>query len=135
MKTSTNNGYIIVYKPEHPRAWKTGYVYEHVVAMEEKMGRFMTRNEIVHHIDQCKTNNDPSNLVLMTQSTHSTLHHKTGNTMVSLICSACRGPFTRRVGNSPTSKGYKKAYCSRKCYWGALSAELREHKRLHLGDD
>ena len=46
----------------------------HVVAMEEMIGRKLKPNECVHHIDECKTNNEISNLALMTRSAHAKLH-------------------------------------------------------------
>lgn len=46
----------------------------HVVLMEKHIGRKMLKNEVVHHIDENKTNNDLSNLEVMTRSEHSRLH-------------------------------------------------------------
>lgn len=46
----------------------------HRNVMESIVGRKLERNEIVHHIDGNRTNNDPSNLCLMTRSEHSALH-------------------------------------------------------------
>jgi hypothetical protein len=63
-----------VHKPEHPNASKQGYVLEHRLVMEEKLGRLLERHEIVHHIDEDTLNNDPENLEVMTQSEHARLH-------------------------------------------------------------
>ena len=46
----------------------------HVVEMEKKIGRKLFANEVVHHIDGNKTNNDLNNLQLMTRSDHARLH-------------------------------------------------------------
>lgn len=48
----------------------------HVVSMEKKIGRRLFYNECVHHIDQCKTNNNFDNLRLMTKSEHNKLHRE-----------------------------------------------------------
>lgn len=48
--------------------------HEHVVVAERILGRKLEPGEIVHHIDRNKRNNDPSNLVVMTQSQHAHLH-------------------------------------------------------------
>jgi len=47
----------------HPRHYK-GEVLEHRVVMETKLGRFLTAEEVVHHIDYNKQNNDINNLML-----------------------------------------------------------------------
>lgn len=44
--------------------------------MEQYIGRKLLPNEVVHHIDKDKTNNDISNLLLLTQSEHSKLHRE-----------------------------------------------------------
>lgn len=47
----------------------------HVVKMEERIGRRILPDEIVHHIDKDRQNNDENNLALMTRSGH-TRHHR-----------------------------------------------------------
>lgn len=51
-------------------------VFEHVLVMEKHIGRKLNANEVVHHIDHDRGNNDISNLQLMTKSEHSRLHRK-----------------------------------------------------------
>jgi hypothetical protein len=48
--------------------------HEHRVIMEKHLGRSLRSDEIVHHIDGDKTNNDISNLIIMSQSEHAKLH-------------------------------------------------------------
>lgn len=52
----------------------------HRVVAEQKIGRKLTRYEVVHHIDGDKLNNDPDNLEVMTLSEHSR-RHQTGRRM------------------------------------------------------
>lgn len=48
----------------------------HRLVMEEHLGRSLGINDIIHHIDGDKRNNDISNLKLMTRSEHSSMHVK-----------------------------------------------------------
>lgn len=53
---------------------KTFGRHTHRVVAEQILGRPLKEGEIVHHIDGNKRNNDPSNLMVMTQSEHCRLH-------------------------------------------------------------
>ena len=70
----TWNGYKMIYKPEHPHSDGKGYIREHILVMEKHLGRYLTEDEIVHHIDENKLNNDISNLQLMTKYEHKCYH-------------------------------------------------------------
>lgn len=48
----------------------------HVVRMEERIGRHLRPDEIVHHIDGNRSNNDDNNLALMTRPAHTRLHRR-----------------------------------------------------------
>jgi hypothetical protein len=57
------------------------YAKEHRLVMEKKLGRKLTKDEDVHHIDEsfvARSNNDPSNLELKTKIEH-TKHHLKGD--------------------------------------------------------
>lgn len=70
------SGYKYIYNPKHPNATKKSYVAEHRLVMEKHIGRFLTPNEIVHHIDENTLNNDLCNLVLMEAFEHNKHHTK-----------------------------------------------------------
>lgn len=46
----------------------------HRVIVEQREGRTLARNEVVHHVDRNKLNNDPANLVLLSRAEHTRLH-------------------------------------------------------------
>jgi HNH endonuclease len=51
--------------PEHPRArTASGYVFEHILVMEERLGRELFPDEKVHHRNGVRNDNSPENLEL-----------------------------------------------------------------------
>lgn len=66
---------IQILMPDHPFCNAQGYVYEHRIVMEEQLGRYLTDDELVHHVDLDPTNNVPENLVVLNgTSEHGRLH-------------------------------------------------------------
>lgn len=63
-KTYHKKGYVMVYAPGHPRASKRSYVFEHILVMEEKLGRPLEPDETVHHKNTLRFDNSPENLEL-----------------------------------------------------------------------
>lgn len=59
------HGYVEIYAPLHPLAKKpNGCVFEHRLAMEVKLGRYLTAREAVDHQDDHPRHNWPDNLTL-----------------------------------------------------------------------
>ncbi|MBU0959168.1 MAG: HNH endonuclease [Nanoarchaeota archaeon] len=56
-------GYVWIYSPEHINA-SSKYVREHRLVVENKIGRYLFREEVVHHINEIKDDNGIDNLML-----------------------------------------------------------------------
>jgi hypothetical protein len=77
---------IQVQMPEHPCSNAQGYVYQHRLIIEQELGRYLTDNELVHHLDLDPTNNDLSNLILLNSaSEHGRLHSMLQIVLVELL--------------------------------------------------
>ena len=84
------NGYVQLLRPEHPFA-KDGYIAEHRLVVEERTKyedpdnfllvdiggqKYLKPTAVVHHIDEVKTNNESSNLMLLeNQAAHAFIHN------------------------------------------------------------
>lgn len=78
-----SNGYIYIYKPEHPFTTHHNYVRRSRLIAEKCLKRYLTETEIIHHIGEKypmnssknKSDDRPENLYLFeNQSKHITYH-------------------------------------------------------------
>lgn len=75
-KHMQSGGYIEVYAPNHPHKYSRNTVLEHRLVMEKHLGRFLKTNELVHHINENKSDNRIENLKLTNRSEHPRIHFK-----------------------------------------------------------
>lgn len=104
------NGYKYAFAPRHPGANQAGKIYEHKLVMMAHIGRNLLPNEVVHHIDGVKTNNDIKNLLLLTREEHTKLHAVLSGKKISperKICANCGRYFV--------VKWRKQQFCCQKC--------------------
>lgn len=57
-------GYVMRHTPGHPRARSSNYVFEHILVMENHLGRYLFDDENVHHRNGQKDDNRLENLEL-----------------------------------------------------------------------
>lgn len=73
----SGDGYIYVFAPDHPNKNKDRQVFEHRIIMEQMLGRYLSKEEVVHHINGIGTDNRPENLRLFkSEAEHRKLHVK-----------------------------------------------------------
>lgn len=86
-KFKTKQGYIYVSVINHPNMRKGNYVLEHRLVMEKHLGRYLTKEEVVHHINGIKDDNRIENLMLFANDSdhHKFRHYK----YESFICKFC----------------------------------------------
>lgn len=128
-KVVSKGDYNYVLLPEHPNSTKNGYVLEHRVVMENRLGRLLGADEVVHHLDGNKKNNDIENLQVMNVIAHAKLHHpETGRNMVKLKCPNCGKIFDRERRNTHFRKPSKLnvTFCSKTCS-GTFSSMVQHH--------
>lgn len=75
--TINSQGYLLIYLPQHPFCDGKGYVRKHRLVMEKHIGRYLKPEEIVHHINENKLDNNINNLELFpNNSIHRRADHK-----------------------------------------------------------
>ncbi len=80
-----SGGYVFIYMPEHPFCNRNRRVKEERLVVENHIGRYLTREEIVHHKNRKKTDNSLDNLQIVTQPEHQKIHWETRSRFVSDI--------------------------------------------------
>lgn len=109
-RLDTALGYMYSIDKNSPYADVNGKLYQHHYVMGEHIGRPLRDGECVHHIDRDRTNNNLSNLRLMTASDHAKLHaiEDRGYRAETRFCRKCSKELIVSVKSS-------QVYCSRKC--------------------
>lgn len=95
-KKHDRNGYIYIYTLEHPFRNCDNRVAEHRLVAEKILGRYLTKIEIIHHINKITNDNCPENLYLFPNKILHGIYH-------SLIKSKKIKPITKSNLNSQPS--------------------------------
>lgn len=105
--------YLYALVPNHPNATKNGYVLYHRIVVENNIGRLLTKDEIIHHKDGNKKNNNIENLEIVTAGEHAK-HHvlERGKIYAKIKCPCCGKIYIKRKRDCIDKRQY---CCSRKC--------------------
>jgi hypothetical protein len=120
------NRYRLIYKPEQHSSMKSanwnGWIYEHIYVAEKAIGRHLRNNEVVHHLDFDRSNNNTKNLLVLEKGQHAKLHNwldegapgwrqpganrmNSGKPKLNKFCLVCESTLQRS----------QKKYCSANC--------------------
>ncbi len=69
------DGYIFIHNRKHPSCDCNGYVKQSRLVMEKKLGRYLTRKEVVHHRNEIKDDDRIENLKLFKSKSGHISHH------------------------------------------------------------
>lgn len=79
-KQVNDQGYVLVYMPEHPESDGKGLVREHRLVMENHIGRLLKRREVVHHENEKPGDNRIENLKLFKNQAEHKKYHESNRT-------------------------------------------------------
>lgn len=75
-RIKNDKGYILIHSPLHPYKNSKNHVLEHRLVMEKHLGRYLKKDEVVHHKNKNPSDNRLRNLELMNKRDHSFMHAK-----------------------------------------------------------
>lgn len=120
-------GYKLILKPDHSNCGSNGYILEHRLVMERYLDRYLTKDEVVHHINHIKDDNRIENLQLIQNQNQHCSNHMIGNKyklndfidMSNRFCFKCNSTETwinKKNKNRPIWRYHKNNLVCNKCY-------------------
>lgn len=105
--TYDTRGYELVHSPNHPNKMTNNYIRKHRQVMEAHLGRYLTKDEVVHHIDKNIKNNNIDNLELIqNQSIHRKEKHILNMNDRSCSNPKCNNPTETYIAKNGRPRWY-----------------------------
>lgn len=127
-----NRGRAMVYRPDYPRAYESGYELRTHVVWWLETGEPVPPGMNLHHLNGVKTDDRFENLALMDHGEHSRLHNLQSH---QFTCHGCGQEFTK-TGSAVAKRraeGKVPKFCSAACYYAhPRTAEHRERQSAGL---
>lgn len=84
-------GYVLIRTLDHPNRDGHDYIRQHILVMEKKIGRYLKKGEVVHHINNNKSDNRITNLMLFkNNSEHMKFHKKLDKKTIKKLVNDCK---------------------------------------------
>ena len=69
-RTISQDGYVYILAPHHPKANNRRYVFEHILIWEQTHNKPLPSGWVIHHLNGIKDDNRPRNLLALPRSGH-----------------------------------------------------------------
>lgn len=105
-----HHGYVLLYRPDHPNHDNKGYVPEHRLIMEKYFGRYLTKQEDVHHKNENKQDNRIENLQVLSSRSKHRLEHINENRKQNILNRRCSNCGTNKTAMKNQHTRYRPTY-------------------------
>lgn len=109
--TIDSKGRALIYSPNHPHPTKGRYCYRYRLVVESHLGRFLRRDEVVHHINGNHQDDRLENLQVLSPKEHNKIsanqQKKCGWSRSFICCVLCETKEIPHKGNGFCDKCYE----------------------------
>jgi HNH endonuclease len=128
------DGYRYILNKEHPFCDYAGYVPEHRLVLEKKLGRYLIKGEIAHHINEIVDDNRPENIELKNNTVEHLSSHDINRSLAPMpmkdrVCLLCgsKDTYKNSVTGKPVWYLYEnRGYICKNCYKKNLKIKRNE---------